>query len=57
VGLGLSAQRVDVSPIAEDLAETLAGMPDGEQAKIAGANTRVYNFDVASHHIEVFSLR
>jgi len=30
------------------LAEILAGVPDGEQAKIAGGNTaRVYNFDVA----------
>jgi len=31
------------------LAEILAGVPQGEQAKIAGGNTaRVYNFDVAS---------
>jgi quercetin dioxygenase-like cupin family protein len=31
------------------LAEILAGVPDDEQAKIAGGNTaRVYNFDVAS---------
>jgi predicted TIM-barrel fold metal-dependent hydrolase len=30
------------------LAELLAGVPDDEQAKIAGGNTaRVYNFDVA----------
>ena len=30
------------------LAEILAGVPDDEQAKIAGGNTaRVYNFDVA----------
>jgi predicted TIM-barrel fold metal-dependent hydrolase len=29
------------------LAEILAGVPDDEQAKIAGGNTaRVYNFDV-----------
>ena len=28
------------------LAEILAGVPEGEQAKIAGGNTaRVYNFD------------
>ena len=31
------------------LAEILAGVPDDEQAKIAGGNTaRVYNFDVAA---------
>ena len=31
------------------LAEILAGVPDDEQAKIAGGNTaRVYNFDVAT---------
>ena len=31
------------------LAEILAGVPDDEQAKIAGGNTaRVYGFDVAS---------
>ena len=51
VGLGLSAQRVDLSPIAK----ILAGVPDDEQAKpapdhdpeIAAGNTaRVYNFDV-----------
>ena len=31
------------------LAEILAGVPQDEQAKIAGGNTaRVYNFDVAS---------
>ena len=30
------------------LAEILAGVPDDEQAKIAGGNTaRVYNFDMA----------
>ena len=30
------------------LAEILEGVPDDEQAKIAGGNTaRVYNFDVA----------
>jgi hypothetical protein len=30
----------------DDLAETLAGVLDDEQAKIAGGNTaRVYNFD------------
>jgi hypothetical protein len=30
------------------LAEILAGVPDGEQAKIAGGNTaRIYKFDVA----------
>ena len=30
------------------LAEILAGVPDDEQAKIAGGNTaRVYHFDVA----------
>ena len=30
------------------LAEILAGVPDDEQAKIAGGNTaRVYNYDVA----------
>ena len=30
------------------LAEILAGVPENEQAKIAGGNTaRVYNFDVA----------
>ena len=54
VGLGLSAQRVDVSQSRKILAEILAGVPDDEQAKrpdrsgIAGGNTaRVYNFDVA----------
>jgi hypothetical protein len=56
VGLGLSAQRVDVSAIAQDPAEILAGVPDDEQAKpapdrdpgIADGNTaRVYNFDAA----------
>ena len=56
MGLGLSAQRVDVSPIAQDPGGILAGVPDDEQAKpapdpdpgIAGGNTaRVYNFDVA----------
>jgi hypothetical protein len=55
-GLGISAQRVDVSPIAENLAKILAGVPEGEQTKpardrdpgIAGGNTaRVYNFDAA----------
>jgi predicted TIM-barrel fold metal-dependent hydrolase len=31
------------------LAEILKGVPENEQAKIAGGNTaRVYNFDVAS---------
>jgi hypothetical protein len=44
VGLGLSAQRVDVS----QFRKILEGVPDDEQAKIAGGNTaRVYNFDVA----------
>jgi hypothetical protein len=56
VGLGLSAQRVDVSQSRKILAEILAGVPDDEQAKpapdqnpgIAGGNTaRVYHFDVA----------
>jgi hypothetical protein len=56
VGLGLSAQRVDVSQSRKILAEILAGVPDEEQAKpapdhdpgIAGGNTvRVYDFDVA----------
>jgi hypothetical protein len=48
VGLGLSAQRVDVSAIAEDPGGDPEGVPDDEQAKIAGGNTaRVYNFDVA----------
>jgi hypothetical protein len=48
VGLGLSAQRVDVSQSRKILAEILEGVPDDEQAKIAGGNTaRVYNFDVA----------
>jgi len=49
VGLGLSAQRVDVSPIAQILAEILAGVPDDEQAKIVGGNTaRLYRFDLMS---------
>jgi hypothetical protein len=42
VGLGLSAQRVNVSPIAQD--------PDGDPGtgQVAGGNTaRVYNFEVA----------
>jgi hypothetical protein len=52
VGLGLSAQRVDVS----QSRKILAGVPDDEQAKpapdhdpgIAAGNTaRVYNFDMA----------
>ena len=56
VGLGLSAQRVDLSQSRKILAEILEGVPDGERAKpapdhdpgIAGGNTaRVYNFDVA----------
>jgi hypothetical protein len=56
VGLGLSAQRVDVSQSRKILAEILKGVPDDEQAKpapdydpgIAGGNTaRVYNFDAA----------
>jgi hypothetical protein len=56
VGLGLSAQRIDIFLIAQDPAEILAGVPEDEQAKpapdhdpgIAGGNTaRVYNFDVA----------
>jgi predicted TIM-barrel fold metal-dependent hydrolase len=35
-------------PSRKILAEILAGVPDDEQAKIAGGNTaRVYNFDVA----------
>ena len=46
--LGLSAQRVDFPQSRKILAEILAGVPDDEQAKIAGGNTaRVYNFDVA----------
>jgi hypothetical protein len=49
VGRGLSAQRVDVPQSRKILAEILEGVPDDEQAKIAGGNTtRVYNFDVAS---------
>jgi len=56
VGLGLSAQRVDLSPIAQDPGEDPEGGPDDEQAKpapdhdpgIAGGNTaRVYNFNPA----------
>ena len=56
VGLGLSAQRVDVPQSREILAEILAGVLDDEQAKpapdpdpgIAGGNTaRVYKFDAA----------
>ena len=56
VGLGLPAQRVDVSQSRKILAEILKGVPDDEQAKpapdhdpgIAGGNTaRVYKFDVA----------
>ena len=44
MGLGLSAQRVDVS----QFRKILEGVPDDEQAKIAARNTaRVYNFDVA----------
>ena len=45
VGLGLSAQRPQSRKI---LAQILEGVPDDEQAKIAGGNTaRVYNFDAA----------
>ena len=56
VGLGLSAQRVDVSPIAQDPDGDRGGVPEDEQAKpapdpdpgIVGGNTaRVYKFDVA----------
>ena len=56
MGLGLPAQRVDISQSRKILAEILAGVPDDEQAKpapdpdpgIAGGNTaRVYKFDVA----------
>ena len=56
MGLGLSAQRVDVSQSRKILAEILAGVPDEEQAKpapdhdpgIAGGNIAcVYNFDPA----------
>jgi hypothetical protein len=44
VGLGLPAQRVGF-PRSRQI---LAGVPNDEQAKIAGGNTvRVYNFDVA----------
>jgi hypothetical protein len=55
-GLGISAQRVDVSAIAENLAVILAAVPEDEQTKpapdrdpgTAGGNTaRVYNFDAA----------
>jgi hypothetical protein len=55
-GSGLSPQRVDVSPIADDPGGDTAGVTDDEQAKpapdpdpgIAGDNTaRVYNFDLA----------
>jgi hypothetical protein len=56
VGLGLSAQRADLSQSRKILAQILAGVPDDEQGKpapdydpgIAGGNTaRVYNFDAA----------
>ena len=56
MGLGLSAQRVDVSPIEENPGGDLAGVPEDDQAKpapdpdpgIAGGNTaHVYNFDLA----------
>jgi hypothetical protein len=56
VGLGLSAQRVDLSAVAEDPGTDPGRVPDDEQAKpapdpdpgIAGGNTaRVYNFDEA----------
>ena len=48
VGLGLSAQRVDVPQSQQILAELLAGVREDEQAKIAGGSTaRVYKFDVA----------
>src|ERR1700730_19099801 len=56
VGLGLSAQQVDLSLIAEIRAEILPGVPDDDQAKpapdhdpgIADDNTaRVYKFNVA----------
>ena len=41
VGLGLSAQRVDVSAIAQDLGR----VPDDEPAEVVGLTTaRVYNF-------------
>jgi predicted TIM-barrel fold metal-dependent hydrolase len=47
VGLGRSAQRVDVPQSRKILAEILAGVPEDEQAKLAAGNTaRVYNFDV-----------
>jgi hypothetical protein len=49
VGLGLSAQRVDVPQSRKILAEIPEGVPDDEQAKIAGGNTaHLYNFDVAT---------
>jgi hypothetical protein len=48
VGLGLSAQRVDVSPIAQDLGGDPGRGADDEQARIAdGSTARVYNFEVA----------
>jgi hypothetical protein len=49
VGLGLSAQRVDISPIAQDPSRNPGGRAGDEQAKIVGPNTaRVYRFDGAS---------
>jgi hypothetical protein len=48
VGRGLSAQRVDVSPIVKDPGGDARRVPEHKQAKIAGGNTaRVYNFYVA----------
>jgi hypothetical protein len=48
VGFGLSAQRIDVPQSRKILAEILEGVPDDEQAKIAGGNTaRVYQLNVA----------
>jgi hypothetical protein len=48
VGLGLSARESTFSQSRKILAEILAGVPEDEQAKIAGGYTaRVYNFDVA----------
>jgi hypothetical protein len=39
VGLGLSAQESTFPQSRKILAEILAGVPDDEQAKIAGGNT------------------
>jgi len=39
VGLGLPARRIDVPQSRKILADILAGVPDDEQARIAGANT------------------